>query len=189
MAIAGNQRRIAIFKTGQYGAATLNEFAPAYRRTRYLAADLVRKARPKGRHLRDPHAKKIRQRAGRKIGRDSEVPGLGPAARAVEHVALGLCQCLRRQIRDMRQAGRQHQRIAGHIVAGCHEVDVKPQPPHGLVPAEDQFEIAEVLALRLDAGDPGGFIVIDDGNRRRPGLRQRDGLEFGAGLRRLSSAL
>jgi len=53
-----------------------------------------------------------------------------------------------------------------------HEIDVKPQTPNALVPAEGKFVVPEIFALRLDHGGPVCLIVIDESDGSLPCLRQ-----------------
>ena len=76
-------------------------------------------------------------------------------------------------LRHVEQARHQHQGVTCERGAGTHEVDIEAQTSRRFVPAEHEFIIAEVGTLWLDAGDPRGFIIIDDGDRRLRRFWQR----------------
>src|SRR3954469_13511949 len=85
----------------------------------------------------------------------------------------------------MRQAWHHDGAIALERPARRHDVDIEAEAAKRLIPAEGEFRIREVAALRLDLGDPRGLVVKDEGDGSLPRLRER--LEGNQLARHLSS--
>ena len=177
--------RLRLRALGQF-----QHFAPA----RHVACDRTRdhfgETGAQRRHFQHPERQIRRQRAGRQIGRNGEITGLGTGARTEQNRGLRRAECLQRLFADMRQGRNQHQPVAGEVAAGRHDVHIQPQPPDRLVPAQRQFHVAEINALRLDTGDPRRLVVEHQRHRSRPagGQGAKRG-EFARRLRRLPAAL